>query len=397
MSLIIRPIFHILHARIQEQQQLIQVLLGPRQVGKTTLVNQLIQKISIPTHYVSADSADALDKSWLKAQWDIARSKIQANQGLLVIDEIQKIHQWSNEIKALWDNDRRQLLSLKVILLGSSSWLMQQGLTESLAGRFEIIPVTHWSYQEMQQAFAWTLAEYAYFGGYPGAAPLADKHHVSRWMNYVNDALIETTVSRDILLMTRVNKPALLKRLFQLGCMYSGQILSYQKMLGQLQDAGNTTTLAHYLELLTGAGLLANIPKYATHPFRQRASSPKLQVLNTALMTAQLGKDYLTLANNSNMKGHLFESMIGAHILNAIRGKHIDIYYWREGNYEVDFILKKNDYITAIEVKSGYKKEVLSGLAKFNREFKPNKILVIGEQGIPFEEFLLTPIEKWLS
>jgi predicted AAA+ superfamily ATPase len=391
-----RPVFQVIRERIEEPRQFIQVLLGPRQVGKTTLVNQLSEGLKLPYHYASADLVILQNSSWIKIQWDLARTMAGQQPGLLVIDEIQKIPNWSNQVKALWDEDTRLGIQLKVLLLGSSPWLMQKGLTESLAGRFEVIPITHWTYAEMHTAFNWSIEEYAYFGGYPGAAALADRNDVQRWMNYINDALIETTISRDILLMTQINKPALLRRLFQLGCSYSGQILSFQKMLGQLQEAGNTTTLAHYLDLLQGAGLLANIQKYANQTVRQRASSPKLQVMNTALMTAQIGKDFKTLRADPELWGRLIESMIGAHLINAIRGKNIELFYWREGDYEVDFILKTADYLTAIEVKSNNKREHLSGLEKFNSQFQPNKILLVGEQGISFEQFLLAPIETWV-
>jgi hypothetical protein len=397
MSLIKRSIFYTLQARIQEPRRFIQVLLGPRQVGKTTLVRQLIETSTLPCHYVTADVVSVFEKTWIKTQWEIARQKSGNAPGLLIIDEVQKILNWSNEIKALWDQDTYDKRDLKVILLGSSPWLMQKGLTESLAGRFEIIPVTHWFFPEMQQAFQWTLTEYAYFGAYPGAASLANKPDITRWLNYINDSLIETTISRDILLMSQVNKPALLRSLFQLACIYSGQILSYQKMLGQLQDAGNTTTLAHYLELLAGAGLIASIPKYSKHVIRQRASSPKLQVMNTALMTAQLGMDYQALTQNREVWGRLMESVVGAYLLNAIRGTDIKVYYWREGNYEVDFILKKGNKLTAIEVKSAYKKEKLSGLEKFNQVHKPNKTLCVGEQGVSIEEFICKPIQTFFA
>lgn len=390
--------FQTLKERVDEPRKFIQVLLGPRQVGKTTLVDQLLEKMSTPFHYASADLATLQDSSWIKIQWDIARSMIEKQQAaLLVIDEVQKIPNWSNQVKLLWDDDTRFKRPLKVVLLGSSPWLVQQGLTESLAGRFEIIPITHWSFAEMKKGFNWTLEEYAYFGGYPGAAALADPNNVQRWMNYINDSLIETTISRDILLMTQVNKPALLRRLFHMGCIYSGQVLSFQKMLGQLQDAGNTTTLAHYLELLEGAGLIANIQKYANQKVRQRASSPKLQVMNTALMTSQIGKDFNSLRDDHSLWGRVMESMIGAYLINSIRGKNIQIFYWREGNYEVDFVLKTSNYLTAIEVKSGNKKENLSGLEKFNSQFNPNKLLVVGEQGIDIEKFLLSPVENWVN
>lgn len=393
-----RPIYKQIIKRLKEPRKFIQVLLGPRQVGKTTLSLQVSKDLGIPNHYVTADTATLKDLSWLETQWEIARQKAKAKQtALFVIDEVQKIPHWSDLIKKLWDEDSQNNISLKVIILGSSPWLMQKGLTESLAGRFEILPITHWNYSEMIESFNWDLDEYIYFGGYPGAASLADKNDVTRWVNYINDSLIETTISRDILLMTQVNKPALLRRLFQLGCSYSGQILSYQKMVGQLQDAGNTTTLAHYLELLSGAGILKGIDKYANDHSRKRASSPKFQVYNTALMSALSGKTFQQAKQDKDFWGRLTESAIGSYLVNESRGKQMDVFYWREGSQEVDFIVKKENILWAIEVKSGEKKGKFSGMDSFKKSFPQCKLLLVGKGGIPIDEFLKAPINKWFS
>lgn len=380
--------------RLREPRQFIQVLLGPRQVGKTTLALQVIEELGKPFHFVSADTATLQDLTWLNQQWDIARHKVDPEKGcLFIIDEVQKIPHWSDLIKSLWDADTRNRVNLSVVILGSSPWLMQKGLTESLAGRFEVLPITHWSFEEMQKSFGWSLQKYTYFGGYPGAASLVDEHDQVRWKNYINDSLIETTISRDILLMTQVNKPALLRRLFQLGCLYSGQMLSYTKMLGQLQDAGNTTTLAHYLDLLSGVGLIEGLQKYASQPVRQRGSSPKLVVCNTALMTAQSNKTFFTAQEDTEFWGRLVESVVGAHLLNSIRGTQIELFYWRDGDNEVDFVLAYGDRITAIEVKSGMSVIAKnSGMDAFVKEFKPQRTLLVGELGIPVVDFLATPV-----
>lgn len=393
-----RPIFQNILERMQEPRKFIQVLLGPRQVGKTTLALYLKEVLSKPSHFISADIATLEDLPWIQAQWEIARQKAKKNQiDLLIIDEIQKIPNWSALIKKLWDEDTKNKVNLKVIILGSSPWLVQKGLTESLAGRFEILPITHWSFSEMQDNFGWDLNKFIFFGGYPGPSAFANTKELPRWLNYINDSLIETTISRDILLMTQVNKPILLRRLFQLGCRYSSQILSYQKMLGQLQDAGNTTTLAHYLELLSGTGLLTGINKFANQNVRAKASSPKLQVFNTALMSAQSGKTFEEAQEDTEFWGRLVESAIGAHLINEARGTQVEIYYWRENNQEVDFVLKKGNQLIAIEVKSSIKKEKLSGLESFNKAFKPKKVLLVGNQGIPLETFLKTPINDLFS
>ena len=306
-----RSIYQTLHNRISEPRRFLQVLVGPRQTGKTTLAQQLLANLDIPSHYASADEPALKDRVWIDQQWEVMRAKIRAGEpdapALLILDEIQKIPGWSETVKRLWDEDTAGGSELQIVILGSSALLMQHGLSDSLAGRFEIIPIPHWSLAEMQEAFGWEVEEYIFYGGYPGAATLIREHE--RWARYIIDALIEPTIARDILLMQRVDKPALLRRLFELGCSYSGQVLSYQKMQGQLQEAGNTTTLAHYLDLLRAAGLLAGLSKYAGQRVRQRASSPKLQVLNTALMTAPSQQTYeearcerITGAGSSNQR-----------------------------------------------------------------------------------------------
>jgi len=390
-----RPIFGSLLKRVQEKRRFIQVLAGPRQAGKTTLARQVMEDSGLPTQYVSADEPTLQDRTWLNQQWDIARMKISANKpALLIIDEIQKISGWSETVKRLWDEDTANNLPLRVLLLGSSPLLIQKGLTESLAGRFEIIHITHWDFNEMQTCFGFTLDQYIYFGGYPGAASLVSEPQ--RWSQYILDSLIETTISRDILLLTRIDKPALLRRLFHLGCQYSGQVLSYQKMVGQLQDAGNTTTLAHYLDLLAGAGLLTGLHKFSGKHVRQRGSSPKLLALNTGLISALSGLTYKQATSDREFWGRLTESAVGAHLVNSSKGKSIDVYYWLNRNREVDFVLSSGKYIVAIEVKSGTHKYTVKSLEDFCREFKVKRKLLVGEQGISLSEFLATPAEKWL-
>lgn len=266
---------------------------------------------------------------------------------------------------------------------------------KALPGRFEIIPVTHWSFTEMRDAFGWNVEHYIFYGGYPGAADLISEPQ--RWSHYIIESLIETTISRDILLMKRVDKPALLRRLFELGCTYSGQVLSYQKMLGQLQDAGNTTTLAHYLRLLQGAGLLMGLPKYAGRKIRQRASSPKLQILNTALMTASSRLTFDEARKDSEYWGRLVESAVGATLANGLQGTQAELFYWLEGNHEVDYVLQCGKVLVAIEVKSGRRKISLPGIEAFSNSFPIKRKLLVGPQGIPCEEFLLTPLIKWLE
>ena len=313
---------------------------------------------------------------------------------MLVFDEIQKIPQWSETIKGLWDADRARGCPLHVVILGSAPLLMQSGLSESLAGRFESIRVMHWSFDEMSVAFDFDLPHYLYFGGYPGAVPFV--RDPDRWRDYILGALVEPNIERDLLAMTRVDKPALLKRLFELGAVYSGQILSYTKMLGQLQDAGNTTTLARYLDLLASAGLLAGVPKYAGRVHRVRASSPKLNVLNTALMTAGSGYSFAEAQADRSFWGRIVESAVGAHLFNTATSD-IRLHYWRDGSHEVDFVLQRGARIVAIEVKSGAKRIPLGGMDEFEQRFSPRHSLLVGEGGIPLNEFLTVPAHYWFE
>jgi len=387
-----RSQYYSLLARLQEPRRFIQVLIGPRQVGKTELARQLMAGLSFPHHYATADSPTLRDATWLEQQWSIGRHLLQqADEALLVLDEIQKIPGWSETVKQLWDEDKAGKSSLKVLLLGSSPLLLQTGLSESLAGRFEVTHLTHWNYTEMCEAFNTTFQEYIFFGGYPGAHALI--HNEARWVNYITESLIETTLSRDILLMSRVDKPALLRRLFHLGCHYSGQILSFQKMMGQLQDAGNASTLAHYLELLSGAGMIAGIPKYAGGKIQQKASSPKLNVLNTALITSQAEYSFAQVKKNPEIWGRLIESAVGAYLINESKGTKIEIFYWRERNKEVDFVLRHGQTLVAIEVKSSYRKEYFQGMQAFSALYKPKYQLIVGSQGISFEDFFSTAIQ----
>jgi predicted AAA+ superfamily ATPase len=382
-----RPHLQPLINRIQEQRKFIQVILGPRQVGKTTLMNQLVQKYPFGSIVVSADAIGAYNTYWLEQQWEIARIKLAQNGGkefLLVVDEIQKIDNWSEIVKSLWDQDTSNHIPLKVIVLGSSRLLIQQGLTESLAGRFETTFMSHWSYSEMQAAFGWNEQQYVYFGGYPGSATLVSDEQ--RWKQYVRESLIETSISKDILMLTRVDKPALMKRLFELSCNYSGQILSYNKMLGQLKDAGNSTTLTHYLSLLSTAGLVTGIEKYSNNIIRKKSSSPKFQVYNTALINAQSNTSFEEAMGNPAFWGRLVESAVGAHLLNQAVSGDFALSYWREGNDEVDFVIEQK-LLICIEVKSGASQNK-TGMAAFKKKFNPDKILLIENTGLSWQAFL---------
>lgn len=390
-----RPTAATLKARLAEPRAFIQVVAGPRQVGKTTMVHQVSDKMDMPVRYASADQPTLRGPGWIAQQWDAARLMVGGNDGVLVLDEVQKANGWSESVKRLWDEDTRAKRRLRVVLLGSAPLLIQKGLSESLAGRFETLHMTHWTAAEMKAAFGWSVDTFIFFGGYPGAAKLIGDQ--DRWSRYIRDSLIETTIARDVLLLTRVDKPALLRRLFELGCRYSGQILSYTKMVGQLQDAGNTTTLAHYLDLLAAAGMLTGLSKYAGQTVRRRASSPKLQVLNTALMSAQAGRTLEVARSDHEYWGRLVESAVGAHLANAAMAGECELYYWRERSREVDFVVKSGNLLTAIEVKSGAARGTRAGMAAFSDAFHAGRQLLVGGDGIPIDEFLMKPVAHWVK
>ncbi|MCY4382628.1 MAG: ATP-binding protein [Nitrospinae bacterium] len=409
--------------RLDEDPQRLIVVTGPRQTGKTTLVRQVLDQIDQQSRYLPVDEPDRVtlppvpgfendtatlsdqaavsfsevrDTRWLVRQWEQARVDAgRSERGfVLVIDEVQKIPNWSETVKGLWDADRRHAYPLHVVLLGSAPLLMQKGMSESLAGRYETIHLTHWSFAEMSAAFDFDFAHYIYFGGYPGAASLVRDYH--RWREYIVGSLIEPNIERDILAMQRVDKPALLKRLFELGAEYSGQILSYNKMLGQLQDAGNTTTLARYLELLSDAGLLAGLSGYARGAHRRRASSPKLNVLNTALMSSQSGYTFEEARADRSFWGRLVESAVGAHLFNT-KTPEVRLHFWRDRNHEVDFVLERGRRLVAFEVKSGVRKSNVSGLRLFGERFDVMASIVVGEGGVALPEFLSVPAGEWFE
>lgn len=399
----IRKQYHTLKVRIQEPRRFMQVLAGPRQVGKSTLVGQVLQDISIPYSLEVADAVEPKDSDWIRRVWEGARTTMMLrgeSERLLVIDEIQKIDNWSEMVKREWDEDTRKHVNLKVVLLGSSRLLLKRGLTESLAGRFELIRLGHWSYQEMHDAFGVTLDEYIYFGGYPGAAHMIGDE--KRWRKYIKDSLVAPAIEKDVLMTSNIYKPALMKQLFELGCGYSAEILSLTKLMGQLQDAGNVTTLASYLEILDQCALLTGLQKYANDDARKRGSIPKYQVYNNALLTAYKGRSFQTDRTDTMIWGRWVESAVGTHLLSMAEEADYQVYYWRESakgkgekDMEVDFIIVNDGEVTAIEVKSG-RRGMNSGLPFFREAFHPKKSFVVGSGGVSLEDFLRCDIEVLL-
>lgn len=385
----------ILLQRMREPRRFIQVVMGPRQVGKSTMVKQMISQLDRPCLHYSADGVPVGTRSWLADCWMAARVKLKTEklpELILIIDEIQKIQDWSETVKKEWDEDCLHDLNLKVILLGSSRTLIDKGLSDSLAGRFERIFMPHWSFAEMHDAFGVSLDQYVYFGAYPGATALISDE--DRWREYISGAIVDATINRDILINTAVNKPVLLRKAFELSAAYSGQELALSKIVGMLQDAGNITTIASYLELLGQAGLVGCLYKYAVDETRKRNSVPKHQVLNSALKNIYCPSGFQQAISNRPLWGHLFESAVGAHIMNQALASGYHVFYWRDNkNREVDYILERHGSLVAIEVKSNREK-MNSGLWEFNKLYHPSQALVVGDGGMPAEDFLSIDVKS---
>lgn len=393
----IRNQYHTLRDRINEPRKFIQVIAGPRQVGKSTLVGQVLKNITIPYTQENADGIAPEDSDWIRRVWESVRIAMQLkheSEHLLVIDEVQKIDNWSEVVKAEWDRDSRDGRNIKVILLGSSRLLIKKGLTESLAGRFELIRITHWSYTEMRDAFGYTLDQYIYFGGYPGPATMIGNE--KRWKKYIKDSLVAPAIEKDVIMTTNIYKPVLMKRTFELGCSYSGELLSLTKMIGQLQDAGNVTTVAGYIDILSQCALLCGLQKYANDDSRKYNSIPKFQVFNNALLTTYKGHTFLQDRQDTDIWGRCVESAVGAYLVSQTEELEYKVFYWREKNDEVDFIVASDDVTLAIEVKSGRRK-MNSGLPKFTEAFHPTRSFVVGTGGIPLETFFSCNLEDLLQ
>lgn len=392
-----RAQFDELKSRLAEPRDRIQVISGPRQVGKSTLVKQILQKTTIPFLSVSADNIPKNETSWIGETWATARARMRvtkASEYLLVIDEVHKLDNWSEAVKKEWDEDTRGDVNIKVVILGSSRLLLKDGLTESLAGRYELIRMPHWNYAEMHEAFDMDMDEYIYFGGYPGGAKYIRDER--RWRRYIKDSIIAPAIEKDVLTTKNIYKPELMRLLFQLGCTYSGKELSLNKMLGQLQDAGNVTTLANYLTTLNEARLLCGLHKYAQDEARKYNSVPKLMVYNTALLSALTGTTFYKTSTTPNVWGRWVESAVGSYILSLADEYDYKVYYWREKDDEVDFVVEFNGETIAIEVKSG-RRGAGEGLSAFCEKFHPKHAFVVGADGIPVEEFLTWDIGNLLE
>lgn len=392
-----REQYNTLYERIAESRRFIQVVAGPRQVGKSTLVKQVISTLTIPCTMESADAVGETNGEWISSVWEGVRQQMlfrDEKEHLLVIDEIHKINNWSEIVKREWDSDTFADRNIKVVILGSSRLLLKKGLTESLMGRFELIRMPHWNYQEMHEAFGWDINQYIYFGGYPGGATLVGNER--RWRGYVTDAIIAPSIEKDVILTSTIYKPALMRNLFELGCTYSGEELSLNKVLGQLQDAGNVTTLSNYLTILNECHLLGGLQKYARDKARKYNSVPKFQVYNSALLSALNGKSYEQAFTDSKQWGRWVETAVGAYLINNADLVGYKLFYWREAANEVDYILERQEETIAIEIKSGHR-TTNKGLPLFRERFNPRHAIIVGSGGVPVEEFLQLDLERlWM-
>lgn len=373
---------------INEPRRTIQVVAGPRQVGKTTMVKQVLKEVAVPSLFFNADGVAPDDNAWIAARWEDARAQMRFGQNhefLLVFDEIHKINNWSEQVKKEWDADSFNDVNMKVVLLGSSRLLLKKGLTESLAGRFELLPMSHWSYQEMHEAFGFDINQYVYYGGYPGSAAYLPNE--SRWRRYMRESIVAPAIEKDVLQTTYIYKPALMHQLFRLGCAYSAEQLSYNKMLGQLQDAGNATTLVNYLEVLGESKLLIGLQKYAVDKSRKYRSIPKLQVFNNALLTVMSdGMTFEKAYTHPTLWGRWVESAVGCYLLDKADELEYQLYYWRESDEEVDFVIVRGESLVAIEVKSG-RRQNNKGLSTFRNMYHPQYSMVVGGESMPLEQF----------
>lgn len=343
--------------RLNAKSPLIQILIGARQVGKSTAAQTIFDSWEGPKHFVTADSPTPPPAQWIGWEWEKARRL--GNGVLIIIDEVQKVPGWSEEIKRLFDPERGKG-TVKVLLLGSSSLGLSRGVSESLAGRFELVPAPQWTFAECKTAFGWDFDTFLKYGAYPGAAEFAGDDE--RWRNYILNSIIEPVLGRDVLIQRTVAKPALFRQTFEMAVQYPAHIISLQKMLGQLQDRGNATTMKHYLDLLKQCFLILPLQKFSGSLIQTKQSSPKIIVLNHALTHAYVNFNRINV--DPGWYGFLFESILGAHLAQI---PNAELFYWREGNHEIDFVLKRQDEIFAIEVKSGLRKKAGGALSFSNR------------------------------
>ena len=379
----------ILHKRMAEPRKRIQIVMGPRQVGKSTMVGQFASKLKVPYDIFAADAVNRYDSSWIPNRWQEERIKMnlrQEKERILVIDEIQKIENWSEQVKKEWDSDTREGRNLKVILLGSSRVLLQKGLEDSLAGRFETIKMGYWDWTEMREAFGFSLDQYVYFGGFPGLADTINDEN--RWQNLVEGSIISPILARDIIEIEEIRNSALLRQVFELACIESAKELSLTKMQSTL-NKGTVPTIKTYLNILDQTMTVKPLQKYAPSAIREKNSIPKMQVYNSGFRNRYAQFTFEQARTNPAEWGRLVESSVGAHLANHSILDGFDLLYWRnERKQECDYVLKKGQKLVAIEVKSS-RADNTSGFEEFKKLYsdKIGTALIVGPEGLPLEDF----------
>ena len=372
-----------------------QIVMGPRQVGKSTLVGQFTEGTSVPFDFFAADNVNRFDTSWIPNKWQQARMRMDIHseqEHILIIDEVQKIKGWSEQVKKEWDEDSRNHRNLKVILLGSSRLLLQKGLEESLEGRFETIKMGYWDWQEMHDAFGFSMDEYVYFGGFPGLAP--DIQDEDRWRNLMEDSIISPILTRDILEIEEIRNPALLRLVFELACTESAKELSLTKMQGTM-NSGTVPTIKNYLDILSKSMTVQPLQNYSPSRVKEKQSVPKMQVFNNAFRN-RFGTFSLDEARVDPAEwGRQVESAVGAHLANRAMTDDYELFYWRnERRQKCDYVLRKGQSLAAIEVKSGSVDKTV-GFEKFKEQFadKITAAFIVGPQALPLEDFFVMDLK----
>lgn len=357
---------------------LIQLLVGPRQVGKTTLLLELADTLGPQAIYVACDTPEASLPGWRDRLWQRVREQAARSKATLLLDEIQAVSGWSAWLKSCMDQVKRQRVPLHIVATGSSSLRLGAGARESMAGRFERHVLPQWSARNLHELLDVPAneapARLVALGGYPGAVRFWNDP--DRWRSYIRDAIIEPAIGRDILQLEQVRKPALLRQVFALATAHPAEILSLDKIAGALAERGALETIAHYLDLLKAAFLVAPTHKYSDAEIRRRRSPPKLVVLDNALLAAtSSAPDPRT---DTARWGRWVENACLAHAIH--QGE--EVFYWREEPWEVDGVFVGPRGRWLVEVKTGaYTQTDLRGLAQAAIRFPKFKPLVLCDRG----------------
>ena len=379
----------VLESRMAESRRTIHVVMGPRQVGKSTMIDQFVEHTSDPYSLFSADGVGKTNTDWISEKWYEVRTKMMLygeNEHILIIDEIQKIAGWSETVKKEWDQDTRDKRNLKVILLGSSRLLIQKGLEESLEGRYETLKMGYWEWEEMREAFGFTMEQFIYFGGFPGLAPYINDE--DRWRKMMEDSIISPILNRDILDIEEIRNPSLLRQVFEIGSMYSSQEISLNKMQGVV-NSGTVPTISSYLRILDETMLVKPLYKYDNSTIKTRNSVPKMQAYNNAFRNSYCQHTFEEAVMNKVEWGRQVESAVGAYLAGRSVFDGFQLLFWRdEKKNECDYVLKKGESLIAIEVKSGHADNI-EGYLAFKNRFGRNIVnsFIVGPEGLPLEDF----------